>query len=459
MGALDDFKGEPNAMSTQDEVFIEQAMKVAMKKPMDGQGAKSVVNASRALRMTNNVTLLGFTTLTSLGDVVLPIIRSGQFGSWAKGLGKTVTDPHYRRMLKNVGVAMENIVHERMIHMYGSPDNKASHAFFNATLLTPWTDMNRTIAGATGFESFAAMQAKAFDKFVPGKSYAEQPAAYKTAHRFLQRYGMQDFLPNGPKSGMSLSSRAVADDLMVNDDAVRMGIIKFADEAIFQPNPNDIPLWAQTPIGALVFQLKSFPLMMTRLTGHVLSEANHGNFKPLFYLSTLGPAFGMATLSAKDIIQQRGGDDGESAALRKRNIAKTLGHDEKVHGDVDDFLGWYVEGMMVMGGLGLFGDVIHSAVSQVDNGAYGQQRMWSTVLGPSFGLGNAVMQVGAGLADDSDNSNAKERSATREVATRIPVLGGNRKFRESVVDAVAGEQGEKGGTGGWASGSWGSEWK
>ena len=459
IGALEDYKGQPNSLNTQDEVFIEQAMKVAMKKPMDGQGAKSVVNVSRALRMTNNVTLLGFTTLTSLGDVVLPIIRSGQFGSWAKGLGKTVTDPHYRRMLKNVGVAMENIVHERMIHMYGSPDNKASHAFFNATLLTPWTDMNRTIAGATGFESFAAMQAKAFDKFVPGKSYAQQPAAYKTAHRFLQRYGMQDFLPNGPKSGMSLSTRAVADDLMVNDDAVRMAIIKFADEAIFQPNPNDIPLWAQTPIGALVFQLKSFPLMMTRLTGHVLSEANNGNFKPLFYLSTLGPAFGMATLSAKDIIQQRGGDDGESAALRKRNIAKTLGHDEKVHGNVDDFLGWYVEGMMVMGGLGLFGDVIHSAVSQVDNGAYGQQRMWSTVLGPTFGLGNAAMQVAAGVTDANDNSNAKERSATREVATRIPILGGNRKFRESVVDAVAGEQGEKGGTGGWASGSWGSEWK
>ena len=459
IGALEDYKGQPNSLNTQDEVFIEQAMKVAMKKPMDGQGAKSVVNVSRALRMTNNVTLLGFTTLTSLGDVVLPIIRSGQFGSWAKGLGKTVTDPHYRRMLKNVGVAMENIVHERMIHMYGSPDNKASHAFFNATLLTPWTDMNRTIAGATGFESFAAMQAKAFDKFVPGKPYAQQPAAYKTAHRFLQRYGMQDFLPNGPKSGMSLSTRAVADDLMVNDEAVRMAIIKFADEAIFQPNPNDIPLWAQTPIGALVFQLKSFPLMMTRLTGHVLSEANHGNFKPLFYLSTLGPAFGMATLSAKDIIQQRGGDDGESAALRKRNIAKTLGHDEKVHGNVDDFLGWYVEGMMVMGGLGLFGDVIHSAVSQVDNGAYGQQRMWSTVLGPTFGLGNAAMQVAAGATDANDNSNAKERSATREVATRIPILGGNRKFRESVVDAVAGEQGEKGGTGGWSSGSWGSEWK
>lgn len=96
------------------------------------------------------------------------------------------------------------------------------------------------------------------------------------------------------------------------------------------------------------------------------------------------------------------------------------------------------------------GDVIHSAVTQADNGAYGQQRMWSTLLGPSFGLGTATMNVTAGLMDEKDNSNAKERSAVREMATRIPVLGGNRKFREGVVDATAGEA-SSGNTGGWKS--------
>jgi hypothetical protein len=229
-----------------------------------------------------------------------------------------------------------------------------------------------------------------------------------------------------------------------------MAVIKFADESIFQPNPNDIPMWAQTPVGSLVFQLKSFPLMMSRLGGHVLSEANHGNLKPLMYLASIGPAFGVATLTAKDIIQMRGGEDDRSPEVRKRNLLKALGYDKKIHGDEQSFMGWYVESMMVMGGLGLMGDVIHSAVTQADNGAYGQQRMWSTLLGPSFGLGNAVMQVGAGIADEKDNSNAKERSAVREVATRIPVLGGNRKVREAIVDATAGE-GNSGNTGGWKS--------
>ena len=59
-------------------------------------------------------------------------------------------------------------------------------------------------------------------------------------------------------------------------------------------------------------------------------------------------------------------------------------------------------------------------------------------------------------AFDENESNAKERSATRELATRIPILGGNRKFRETVVDGIAGESSTK--SNGWSS-SWGSEWK
>ena len=240
-----------------------------------------------------------------------------------------------------------------------------------------------------------------------------------------------------------------------------MAIIKFADESIFQPNPNDVPLWAQTPIGQLVFQLKSFPLMMTRMGGYVIQEMNQGNFKPFLAFALLGPTFGMATLSAKDIIQSRGGEDGTSPELRKRNIAKALGYDSKTHGeDYNDFLGWYLEGMMIMGGFGLMGDVLHSVTSQMDNGAYGQNRIWSTLLGPSYGLGNAAITGAAGIQDavvGGDNSNAKERSAWRELATRIPILGGMRNIREGIVNKMAGEQGEnsKGSAQtGWGDAKW-----
>ena len=437
-GALEDYRGQKAGWQSSDYEFVENAMRVAMKKPQVGTGAKTLMNTSKALRSFNNVTLLGFTTLTSLGDVALPIIRSGSFTDWAKGLHKWKTDPEYAQMLHDVGVAMENIVHERMVYMYGAVDNKLSNAFFNATMLTPWTDMNRQIAGATGYEALKTMQRKAFKYAdVPVN---ERPAEYRTAHRFLTRYGLADYLPGGKKQDTSLNDRKLLQD----DEAVRMAIIKFADEAIFQPNPNDIPLWAQTPMGALVFQLKSFPLMMTRLGKYVIDEAMAGNVKPLAYFATLGPAFGMATLSAKDVIQMRGGDDEQSPELRRRNLLKAMGYDEKVHGNENDFLGWYVEGMMVMGGLGLLGDVIHSTVSQVDNGAYGKMRIASTFLGPSFGTAMASVDVVAGITDTGD-SNAKERTAAREAATRIPILGGIRAARENIVDAVAGEQSDRSG--------------
>jgi len=447
VGAIQDFKGKTGQVAYDTgEEYVDNAMRILHKKPMHGTN-KTGMRVSRGLRFFNNVSLLGFTTLTSIGDLGLPIIRSGSFKSWAKGLAN-MTDPDYKQMIKNVGVAMENVVHERMVHMYGAPDNKASHAFFNATLLTPWTDMNRQIAGATGFETLKTMQIKAQRAFKAGVPYSMQSRQYKTAHRFLKNYGLEEFLPGAPKASEMISNQHL--DVNTGNDKVRMAIIKFADDAIFQPNPNDIPMWAQTPVGSLVFQLKSFPLMMTRLGGHVIKEANHGNFTPLIYLASIGPAFGAVTLSVKDIIQMRGGEENREPALRKRNILKALGYDKDTHGDEDNFLGWYVESMMVMGGLGLMGDIIHSAVTQADNGAYGQQRMWSTLLGPSFGLGNATMQVGAGITDEKDNSNSKERSAVREMATRIPVLGGNRKFREAVVDATAGEA-SSGNTGGWKS--------
>jgi len=452
VGALDDFKGQTGSVAYESEKFIDNAMRVAMKKPLSG--SKSLMEASKLIRTVNNVTLLGFTTLTSLGDIVLPIIRSGSFSSWASGVGKWATDPDYRRMLNNVGVAMENIVHERMVHMYGAPDNKLSHAFFSATLLTPWTDMQRKIAGATGLEALKAMQQQATRHHKVGVPYSQQTGKYKTAHRFLVRYGLEDYLPKKNKSDTSLT-----DEDVLSDDRVRMAIIKFADESIFQPNPNDVPLWAQTPIGQLVFQLKSFPLMMSRMGGYVLQEANQGNLKPLISMALLGPTFGMATLSAKDIIQSRGGEDGTSPELRKRNIAKALGYDSKTHGeDYNDFLGWYLEGMMIMGGFGLMGDVLHSVTSQMDNGAYGQNRIWSSLLGPSYGLGNAAITGAAGIQDavvGGDNSNAKERSAWRELATRIPILGGMRNVREGVVDTMAGEQGKKGSAQtGWGDAKW-----
>ena len=441
-GALQDFGGRHAKFDASDIEFVHNAMRIAMKKPMSGTGSKAASNASKFVRNVNNITLLGFTTLSSLGDTVLPVIRSGDFKSFTKALGQMAQDEEFRKLIYDTGVAMENIVHERMIYMYGAADGKYSNAFFNATMLTPWTDTMRQLSGAVGYNTFETMQQKAMRYYDPEKPITEQHTQYRTAHRYLTRYGLAEFLPSG-----SRGSELIERGMMSSDEQVRKAVIRFADETVFSPNPDEMPQWSNTPFGGIVMQLKSFPILMGRFAKYVYDEARQGNTKPLMYFAALGPAFGAGTLAIKDIVQSRGGDDEKSPEVRMRNLAKTMGYDEKVHGNEQDFMGWYLEGMMQMGGLGLLADILHTTVTQADNGAYGQQRIMSTLLGPTYGLAISGISVGGGAIDavaGSTESNAKERTAVREVMGRVPVLGGVRAIKENVVDALAGEQGSGG---------------
>ena len=441
MGALQDFGGQKARLENEDVSFANDAMALVMRKPTSNSGTEQARSISKVMRTAQNLTLLGFTTLSSLGDPALPLIRSGSMKSWAKGLFQLASDPEYKKAIHDIGTSMENIIHERMIYMYGSPDNKMSQAFFNFTGLTGWTNVQRQLAGSVGFNSFKANQTKASKHFDPSRPVSQQNTQYRTAHRYLTRYGMADFLPNGTRGKQSL------DNELLTDRTVRTAVLRFTDETIFQPNPNDMPMATNNPWMAMLFQLKSFPLMMQRLSGYVVEEAKQGNFKPAMYMATVGPGMGAVALSAKDVVQFRGGEDSNESEVRVRNIgqlAEMLGGDAKTYGDGSDFVGWYFEGLLQMGGLGLLADILHSTVQQVDNGAYGATRIASTIMGPSFGMvfGDGLNVLGGAydMALGNDDSNAKERSGARSLASRIPIIGGIRGAREGIVDTVAGEQ-------------------
>ena len=424
---------------TEEQQFFDNAMRIAIGRPALNSGTRRFRKASRGIRTLNNISLLSYTTLTSLSDLVLPLIRTGDFKSWMTGIYRLAADPDHRELMRRIGIAQESLTNERMAHLFGAPINKWNNSFFSATGLTQWTDLMRTMAGMVGAEFFSSQQKVAFKNFDPSKSISQQNTKYKTAHRALMKYGLKEFLPHGERSNESLSSHRALED----DKQFRIALIKFANSTVFQPNSNETPISAQHPAGAIIWQLKSFPLMMSRMSGDVLKEARHGNLKPLIALATAGPAMGGVALSAKDIIQFRGGDDESSPDTRIRNIAKILGWDER-YGKEDDFLGWYIEGMMLMGGLGLIGDIVHSAVEQSDNGLYGVNRMASLLLGPSYGLGadaiTAVWGAGDALFGRTPRSNAKERAGARAVVGRLPFVGGNKAARETLIDAIAGEK-------------------
>src|SRR5690606_643332 len=95
---------------------------------------------------------------------------------------------------------------------------------------------------------------------------------------------------------------------------------------------------AQTPLGAVLYQLKSFPLMMMRLTGDVMKSAGFGpnglkgnerDFGPLLMWLAAAPVAGVFANSVKDVVQGRGGEKGGEHKVRERLLT-----DVAVIGDI-----------------------------------------------------------------------------------------------------------------------------
>lgn len=430
------------------EDMVDVLNKRPLKKFSENQVAYRV---SRNVKAFNSISLLGFTTLTSLGDKVLPLIRSGNMKAFLSAQKKYYGDPSYRAAAKNIGVGIENLLHDRMVQMAGEGSQKLQNSFFNFTLLTPWTNMNREVAGIVGFEAFKSEIQRARRLATAGKYDSK---SYKTAVRFLTRYGLTgegastDFLDI-----KSPELTDIRDSDMQANKALRYALLRFTNEAIFTPNPNDIPIWAQTPWGSMFFQLKSFQLMMARMGKYVIDEGVSGNPYPAMYLATAGVGMGWMSAAAKDHVQARGGEDNEQRALRERRftdtsfgwLAKGVGVEEDSM--TDEIAGNYFEGLLAIGGLGLFAELLYNTAEQADNGAYGKVRFAGAILGPSVGVAEDAYDVliagPAGYINDPEGKNARRREAVRSVMGRVPIAGGIRGFKESVVDAVAGEAGSK----------------
>jgi len=344
-----------------------------------------------------------------------------------------------------------------MAMMYGGTGGKLSNAFFNANLLTPWTNMMRETAVATGYEMLKS-KAKIAQKY--HRLGQTKTRKYRRMKRILDDFGLGEYASNGKDLGdMSL---------LYEDTRLRAALHKFANESIFTPSKTDVPLWAQDNtgigvFGSMIFQLKSYPLMFQRLTARTLNEAyrffkgGDGDIRPLVNLLTIGGLSGAGALAAKDLVQARGGDDESSVDFRNRSlnkIANSMGYEPKLHGDVDEWLGWVVESYVHMGGLGLIADLLYSASRQNESGQYGVNRMTSLVLGPSFG----ALQSGLSVVQGTSFDEGLNRSAARELIQRFPIAGGVRSARDYAVDKIAGEADSGGGSGAFGN-TFGSSFK
>ncbi len=426
-----------SATDTDPVVFAENYFSILQGRPVNNDAYfQTRRRVSKGARAFNSVTLLGFTTLTSFTDVSLPFIRGARFRDATKALYNSTVGPdakHYRAALASVGASMDNITHSRMTMLYGGTGGKISNAFFNANLLTPWTNGMKEAAVAIGYEMLKANARIAQEARQSG--VIGQSRKFRQAKRKLSQFGLGDYADN---------DRSLEDVALLYDDPrLRAALHKFSGESIFSPSKTDVPLIFQDPMspeGAMLFQLKSYPLMYQRLAYRTFNEAKRwvvngdGDIGPLINMATIGTGSGALALLAKDIVQMRGGDDERSSAPRERSynkIMEELGYDARIHGDDKDaFAGWAIESIMHMGGLGLVADVFYQAAMQGEKGSYGTNRIMGLIAGPTYG--SVYDAVGVVQGVDSDGIS---RAATRSLAQRIPFI--TRDWRESIIDTVA----------------------
>jgi hypothetical protein len=325
--------------------------------------------------------------------------------------------------------------------------------FFELTGLTPYTRLTRHLAGAVAMEAIKAESRRLQANYVPGA--LSQNRAFRQSRAFLKRLGVDELAMD--MTGPSIEQR-------MGDERVQRAMIRFTNEAIFSPNLDDVPSWGQTPWGSIMMQLKRYPLTAGRQLGQYgrdfasWAKGGDGDPWPAVYMLSVLPAAGSAVAALKDIIQSRGEDEDGTPTreVRDRRMTKVMeafGIKDLEEGDIplDVFLGWWVEGLMAAGGLGFITDMTYNIAAQADNGAYGFQRTMSSVFGPTVGLASDAFNVVGGVFDMDEDSNDKERTAARSVAGRIPILGGQRGFKEGLVEFWAGEKADKGGDG-FASG-------
>lgn len=414
----------------------------------------------------NNMTMLSMATVASLSDVGLIAVRSGEVMPFLKGIKATMKqmaggDQAERDAIRSLGVQFET---DRMNNFLNNNNGRIqgmNNAFFKATGLTQWTAFSRQMSANVGFEAIKCFQRQAREAIASGN---QNSLTYRKAMYWLRTLGLNDpeFI-----NGRALTSYAdmieacKADPSLESmNEKVARAVVKFVNQSAFAPNRADTPAWAQSGFGRLVFQFKSYPLMLGRLTKWALDSArlkNGANIKPLVLLATLGVGMGAGGQALRDVISGRNidyEDDDQSFAdmhsVKQRlasEICRQLGWEswaDNLEGtQVDSIIGWYASGLMGLGALGVIGDFAFNLTESTQDGAYGELNVAKQLFGPSFGTvmdayhvaktGYNMTAEGLGIKSERP-SNKDERRAFSVLESRIPVVGGFRSLGRELKD-------------------------
>lgn len=341
-----------------DERFVRAAVDRALQ--MTQQPDTAEARISRVVRMLN-----GF----KLGMSFIPNATQGALNSFLKSDlpstiagGKGLLTKEGRRFAMQSGASLEGVINE-MLRSVGAESGPLG-TFLKATGFGPTEQANRVWAANAGFAYAKRMLARLQKNPLDGRARA-----------VLEELGLK------PDVLLKIGK--------LDGDAALIAAKKFSDATQFRGGVKDLPLFASTPMGKVIFQFKSFVYGQTRLVyRELIGELEAGRpgraFRTLLILATVFPLAGEAIADVRSWLK---GGERKSEGLKR-----------------------YFEDVGQAGSLGVAYDLLTS-------GAYGK--------GVNFLAGPTLSDVGdvlnaAGQGKDAD---ARMRNLGKFAFRHIPFMG------------------------------------
>lgn len=325
--------------------------------------------ASSGMRQFNAVTSLSAAGISNATQLTNTMTKAGIWRT-AKGIYKIATDADARQAVREAGVTLDHsikAISEQQLGVGNKITRNIASPFF-ATV----EKFNREVTGTVGADY--------------GNHLARRAAQGDA--KALQE--LQDMGVKG-KIGETLTPTQEI-------QAAR----KLVEISQFKVDPMDLPGWADSPLGKLAMQFRSFGYKQTGfMWNEVVRKALGGDFVPLARFIAVGAPAGMASKSARDLVRFKGyGQEGE----------------EDTSPGAQQALGKIGAGLSQVGAFGLPGSTAQSLKSGVEYSNL-PGAVVSTVGGPTAGI-IAETYTNAEKAQKGNSDPLK-----KEAIRKIPMVG------------------------------------
>ena len=352
--------------------------------------------AGIAIRHLNYVRLLGGMTLSAIPDTARPVMVHGVLRAFGTGYLPLITNIAQMSKvmgdIRSFGLATDMVMNSRAQRLAGIQDDIAreskfergigamSDTFGMVSIMAPWNTAAKQITGAVSHaRMIKAMRAEA------AGNISKKETDYLRSN-YIDKISGKAILAQIDKYGSTNKGMEFSNALEWKDNAAytvfQSALGRDIERTIITPG-QDIPLWASTPLGKVIFQFKSFAVAATqRMLLSGLQQSDVAAMNGLLLSIVLG---GMS-YAAKE-------------ADAGREVANPIKNPEK----------WILEGIDRSGATGWLFEA-HNTVEKMTRGHigigqfFGKQPMSRyasrNILGAAFGPSIGTIQSIAGTIGD-----------------------------------------------------------